>query len=232
MAPAAASGFASAATRARTRFWQARIRMPSYPETGSERVSSRRGRHHHPVAEDRLRVRRCTLRRPPRGHARLGTARKRRPPRRAELQVPPAARDLHCRQRRAQCARPTFPRRAHRAQRPCDDTRVIRRVGRHEPEPMAVACLRRRRDQRRAVALSARGLLLQDVHVAALAAGVAALRACDPRRGRHGSRGDGARPRSLRASIRPLRRADRRRRAGWTCRGARSSRNRRAGDSL
>ena len=40
-----------------------------------------------------------------------------------------------------------------------------------EPEPLAVARLRYRRDQRQAVARSSRRLLLQDLHVAAGASG-------------------------------------------------------------
>ena len=136
------------------------------------------------------------------------------------------------RQRGAECARATRARRAHRAQRARDDRRALRRPRRREPEPLAVARLRRRRDQRRAVALPARGLLLQDVHVAAVAARVAPLRARHPRRRRHGPRGDGARSRPLRASIRALRRADRRRRAAGLAAARARRRDRRARDRL
>ena len=57
-----------------------------------------------------------------------------------------------------------------------------------EPELLAVGALRRRRRRQRAVAADAGGLLLQDVHVAADAALVAALRALHPSRGGHGTR--------------------------------------------
>ena len=72
-------------------------------------------------------------------------------------------------------------------------------------------------------AIHPRGLLLQDVHVAADAALVAALRAPDPSRCRHGSRTAGARPGSLRAPACALRRAGDRRRPGRTRRSARGS---------
>ena len=57
-----------------------------------------------------------------------------------------------------------------------------------EPEPLAVAALRHRRDQRRRLAAHSRRLLLQDVHVAADAEVVAALRALDPPCRGHGPR--------------------------------------------
>ena len=93
--------------------------------------------------------------------------------------------------------------------------RAVRRARRRQPELLAVGALRRRRDQQRAVAADSRRFLLQDVHVAAHAQVVAALRARDPSRGRHGPRRARTRSRPLRASVRALRRAgDRRRRRG------------------
>ena len=52
-------------------------------------------------------------------------------------------------------------------------------LDRAEPEPLAVARLRRRRGQRPALALPRRGLLLQDLHVAGEVLGEG-LRAADP----------------------------------------------------
>ena len=65
------------------------------------------------------------------------------------------------------------------------------------------------------------GLLLQDVHVAADAEMVAALRAPDPPRRRHGQGVERARPRPLRAPVRALRRARGRRRTRGPRRRAR-----------
>ena len=103
--------------------------------------------------------------------------------------------------RGAECAGAAGARRAHRAQRARDHAASsttassprARTAGRR-------VALRRRRAQRRAVALLPGRLLLQDVHVAADAALVAALRARDPPRRGHGPRAARARSRPLRAS--------------------------------
>ena len=167
-----------------------------------------------------LRIRRRRLSRVRRRHAGFGAARQRHSPRRPQLQVSPAARHLQRRHRGAECAGATRARRAHGAERARDDARALRRARRRQPELLAVGALRRRRDQRRAVAAVSRRFLLQDVHVAAHAPMVAALRARDPPRGRHGPRGGRARSRPLRASVRALRRAGDRRRRRRPRRGA------------
>ncbi len=162
-----------------------------------------------------LRIRRRRLSRVRRRHAGFGAARQRHPSRRPQLQVSPAARHLQRRHRRAECAGAARARRAHGAERARHDARALRRARRRQPELLAVGAVRRRRDQRRAVAADSRRFLLQDVHVAAHAAVVAALRARDPPRGRHGPRRARTGSRPLRASVRALRRAgDRRRRRG------------------
>ena len=79
-----------------------------------------------------------------------------------------------------------------RAQPARDHAAAHRGPRRREPEPLAVAALRRARDQRPAVALPARGLLLQDLHGAGVGLG-AHLRAADPpRRGTRAARAGGA----------------------------------------
>ena len=88
---------------------------------------------------------------------------------------------------------------------------------------MAVALVRHRRHQRRDFAAHSRGLLLQDVHVAADAEVVAALRAPHPARGRNGRRGEPAGSGLLRAPVRALRCAGDRRGTCRTGRGARSA---------
>ena len=102
---------------------------------------------------------------------------------------------------------------AQRAQPARHRDRALRRADRREPEPLAVARLRRRRGQRSAVAAVPGRLLLQDLHVAG---GLVedALRAAHPprRRPRPGARP--ARSRPLPAPPRPLRRAGGRRRPG------------------
>ena len=70
-------------------------------------------------------------------------------------------------------------------------------LDRIEPELLALGALRYRRDQQHRIAPDPRGLLLQNVHVAADAEMVAQVRTCDSPRGRHGSRGERTRPRSL-----------------------------------
>ena len=57
--------------------------------------------------------------------------------------------------------------RSHRAQHPRHPDRALRRAGRREPEPLAVAAFRHRQREQSAVALFPGGLLLQDLHVAA-----------------------------------------------------------------
>ena len=168
-----------------------------------------------------LRLRRRAVRRLRRRHRRLGAPRERHPPSCPQLQVPPAARHPHRRRRGAQRIAADRRGRALRAQRARDGPASLRRTDRGEPESLAVASLRRRCRQRRGVAAHSGGLLLQDVHVAADAEGMDALRARNPPRCRHGPRRERARSGSLRASVRALRRARRRRRPGGTCRRAR-----------
>ena len=92
--------------------------------------------------------------------------------------------------------------------------------------------LRCRRDQRPRLAAHSRGLLLQDVHVAADAEMVAALRAPDPARRRHGASGAPARSRFLRAPVRALRRARDRRGSGGARRCTLGRSRRRARDAV
>ena len=112
-APAAGSGSSFAATRARTRFsaaprpaWRCRRLADdaalSPADGGIIDRAETLAFEFDGVAIRRLRGR----------HARFRAARQRRAPRRPELQVPPAARDLERRRRRAECAGATRARRA------------------------------------------------------------------------------------------------------------------------
>ena len=168
-----------------------------------------------------------------RRHARLRADREWREAGRAFVQVSSPARHSHVRLRRAECAGRAAHRRAARAEHARDDGGALRRTGRHEPEPLAVARVRRGRDQRRARALSSRGLLLQDLHVAGEILGGGVRAADPPRRGarpRGGRGGSG----SLREGLRALRRAGDRRGSGRVdggaggrpCGGARDPRRR------
>ena len=98
-----------------------------------------------------------------------------------------------------------------RAEHPRHDPGAPRRPRGDQPEPLALARLRRRRDQR-PLRLAVLGrLLLQDLHVAARLLGPR-LRADHPQRRRPRRLADRARRRPLRQPLRPHRRARRRRR--------------------
>ena len=128
-------------------------------------------RHHRSLAAARVRVRRRALRGLRRRHARLGAARQRRPPRRAQLQVSPAARHRHGRRRGAE--RAGAARRAARAPSPTCARRPSSSTTGSSPTsqnrwPSLRFDVGAVNDV--VVALPAGGLLLQDVHVAADAA--------------------------------------------------------------
>ena len=160
-----------------------------------------------------------------RRHAGLGTARQRRPPRRPQLQVPPAARHRDGRGRGAQRAGPARHRGSHRAQRARHRGRAVRGAGRRERQLLARPRARRVRGHPARRPLPAGRLLLQDLHVAALV--LDALRALDPQGLGPGRGAARARPRQLRQAQRPLRRAGRGRRPG-RARGSARRRPRRA----
>ena len=107
---------------------------------------------------------------------------------RALVQVSPPARHPDRRLRGAERAGRAAHRRAARAEHARDHGRALRRARRGEPEPLAVARVRSRRDQRLARAVPRRRLLLQDLHVAGDVLGDA-LRAADPPRRRPRPRG-------------------------------------------
>ena len=132
-----------------------------------------------------------------RRHARLGAARQRRAPRRPQLQVSPAARHRHraaatsrtrwCSSATARAASRTCARRWSSSATACVAASQNRWPSlRHDAGALAGALS----------PAAARGLLLQDVHVARLAARVALLRALDPAR-----RGPRDAPRSTRTPI-------------------------------
>ena len=207
--------FTRAARHAHARHPRQRAPGERLPEPRDDAaVSPRRRRRRRPRAAARVHVRRRALR---------GLSPATRSPRRCSptactssraassitgraASSAPAARSptRWCSSRAARAPSPTCARRR----------RALRRPRRREPEPLAVA--RASTSARSTTSLSrapARGLLLQDVHVAADAAVVAALRA---RRSAAppawAARATRARSRPLRASVRALRRARRRRR--------------------
>ena len=154
---------------------------------------------------------RCRRSRATRG---LRAARQRHPFRRPVVQISPSARHPRPRVGGAERAgrRRSRPQPA-RSQQPRHRSRGVRWPEPRQPEPLAIAALRCRRDQRCARRRVRVRVLLQDLHVAA---GVleACLRAGDPSGGRSRQGADGSRSRPLHAAPCPCRGAGGRRRAG------------------
>src|SRR5688572_13631672 len=194
-APAAEHGSRFGATPERTTFLPARWSTRNLLRDAA--VPSARWWPYRPRATARVRIRRYPLPGLRWRHTRIGAAGQRRAPGCAQLQVSQAARHLRRRRRRAECDGATGSRRTHRTERARYHAGALRRAYRIESELLALGELRYRRDQQRRIAPDPRGLLLQNVHVAADPEMVAQVRTCDSPRGRHGSRGERPRPRSL-----------------------------------
>ncbi len=153
-------------------------------------------------------------------YGRLGVAGERRASDGPRLQVSPAARRADRRVGRTQRPDRDQPRTGPlRAEHPRDGAGNPFRADRREPEQVAVAEVRSRRDQRPALHAVLGRLLLQDLHVAEVVLGQG-LRAVHPQR--RGARSGAGRDRSgpLRQPLPALRGADRRCRSRGTCGGA------------